>query len=66
MSEASRLQSLEDALVTLRRLFNAQQSRFEEIDQEILRVEDIALGAKEVLGELEDKIDALSSGNQKQ
>ena len=66
MSEASRLQSLEDAVVTLRRILNAQQSIFEEIEQEILRVEDIALGAKENVGELEDKVDALISGNQKQ
>ena len=66
MSEASRLQSLEDAVVTLRRILSAQQTIFEEIEQEILRVEDIALGAKENVGELEDKVDALISGNQKQ
>ena len=63
VSEASRLQSLEDAVVTLRRILNAQQEKLEEVDAEILRVEDMVQGAKDDLDELEDKVDALSSGN---
>ena len=66
VSESSRLQSLEQAVVTLRRILVEQQTAIEELVQEIERVDDMAVYSQDAISELAVRLDSLSGSNSKQ